>query len=187
MNTMTRPSFRMLATLAAGTLLTIGLNTTALSAPPPPDEGARPMTPHDRMQHRQEWLQARLAKQAEHLQIQPAQQEAWQAYVNAVESPIGNIQAPQQKPTDAAGVARRRADFAAGYAAKMMNIASATEALQTVLTPEQQQKFDRMVMHEGRRGHAGWHRPHPAQHGPMHEGMHDTDAPPADMPAPSDQ
>lgn len=166
MQTIQRKSLRTLAALAAGTVLTIGLHMTASAATPEnttPAHGNQKME-HDWARHRQEQMKARLTKAAERLGIQPAQQAAWQAYANAIESPLGNGRKPHEAPTDAAGIARQRADIAAAYAAKMMNIAEATASLQAVLTPEQQQKFDKMVRHAQHRGHRGWQRPHSPQH-----------------------
>lgn len=142
------------ATFAAGIALTLGMQMTANAAdaaPPGPAHEAHRME-HDWARHRQEWMKKRLDKAAERLGIQPSQREAWQAYANAVESPAGNVGKPADQPVDAAGIARRRADFAAAHAARMMNIAEATARLQDVLTPEQRQKFDRMVAHAHRPG-----------------------------------
>jgi hypothetical protein len=152
MQTIQRSNLRTLTALAAGTVLTIGLQMTASAATP---EGAVPAHGGQKMErdwagHRQEQMAARLAKAAERLGIQPAQQTAWQAYVNAIESPLGNAHKPHEPhemATDAASIARHRADIAAAYAAKMMNVAETTASLQAVLTPEQQQTFDKMVKH----------------------------------------
>lgn len=165
MQTMQRKPLRALATLAVGTVLAIGFHTTASAAMP---DSAAPMhgdhkMEHDWARHRQEKMKERLAKAAERLGIQPEQQSAWQAYANAVESPLGNDR-QSHDATDAASIARHRADNAAAYAAKMMNIAETTASLQAVLTPEQQPTFNKMVQHEQRRGHRGWHRPHSPQH-----------------------
>lgn len=176
------------ATVAAGIALTCSMQTAASAAdaaPPAPLHDTRKMdtTGRDWARHRQEWMKKRLEKAAEHLGIQSSQQEAWQAYVNAIESPVGNAGHDGKRvdqPTDAAGIARRRADFAAAHAAKMMNIANATVRLQDVLTPEQRQKFDRMVAHVHRSG------PRHAQDG--HDGRDDhLPPPPHDGMPPQDQ
>lgn len=175
-----RPFAAPLATVVAGIVLAFGMQATANAAdaaPPAPPHDAHKME-HDWARHRQEWMKKRLEKAAEHLGIQPSQQEAWQAYVNAIESPIGNGDAgkPADRPTDAAGIARLRADFAAAHAARMMNIANATARLQDVLTPEQQKKFNRMVAHA--------HRPGPRHAPDGHDGREDHRPPPPhdDMP-----
>ena len=178
-----RPFGAPLATVAVGIVLTFGMQMTASaadtvpSAPPPHD--AHKME-HDWASHRQEWMKKRLEKAAERLGIESSQQEAWQAYANAIESPLGNGDAgkPADRPTDAAGIARLRADFAAAHAARMMNIANATARLQDVLTPEQQKKFNHMVAHahrpasrhapDERDGHEG-HRPSPHDDMPSHD------------------
>lgn len=167
MQTIQRKSLRALATLAAGTVLTIGFHMTASAATA--DGAAAPMhgdhkMEHDWARHRQEKMKAHLAKAAERLGIKPEQQSAWDAYANAVESPLGNGPASHETANDAAGIARHHADIAAAYAAKMMNVAETTASLQAVLTPDQQQKFNRMVKHKQHRGHRGWHRPHSPQH-----------------------
>lgn len=168
MQTMQRKPLRTLAALAAGTVLAIGFHMTASAATPEnatPEQHDHQNMQHDWAHHRQEQMKAHLAKAAEHLNIQPAQQAAWQAYVNAIESPVGDARKPHEMATDAAGIARHRADIAAGFAAKMMNIAEATASLQAVLTPEQQQKFNKMVKHAWHHDHRGWHRhDHSLQH-----------------------
>lgn len=166
MQTIQLKPLRALATLAVGTVLAIGFHLTSSAATP---DSAATMhgdhkMEHDWARHRQEKMKERLAKAAERLGIQPEQQSAWQAYANAVESPLGNDRNAHEAASDAAGIARHRADFAAAYAAKMMNVAETTASLQAVLTPDQQQKFTRMVQHEQHRGHRGWHRPHSPQH-----------------------
>lgn len=144
-------SLATLLTTFAGAVLMLGTQLSAFAA------DTEPSAPHDvhKMEHdwarhRQEWMKKRLDKAAERLAIQPSQQEAWQAYVNAVESPVGHAGKPAEESTDAAdatSIARHRADVAAMYAARMMDVADATASLQSVLTPEQQQKFNRMVAH----------------------------------------
>ncbi|HWU98133.1 MAG TPA: Spy/CpxP family protein refolding chaperone [Oxalicibacterium sp.] len=167
MQTIQRKPFRMLAALGAGTVLTFGVQMTAAAAPLENAVTTQDNTKmeHDWARHRQEQMKTRLAKAAEHLRIQPNQQAAWEAYANAIESPIGNAQKADQGPTDAAGIARHRADIAAAYAAKMMNIAETTASLQAVLTPEQQRKFDEMVRHARHGGDRDWRHPHASLHG----------------------
>lgn len=167
MQTIQRKPFRMLAALAAGTVLTFGVQMTAAAAPLDNAVTAQdnPEMEHDWARHRQEQMKTHLAKAAEHLRIQPTQQAAWEAYANAIESPLGNAQKSDERPTDAAGIAHHRADIAAAYAAKMMNIAETTASLQAVLTPEQQQKFDRMVRQARHGGDRDWRHPHASLHG----------------------
>lgn len=148
MKTMKCRSLRMLATVAVAAMLATGFASAAST----PDGDQK--TGRDWAQHRQEWLKARMAKAAEHLGIQPTQQDAWQAYAKAIERPVGGFHEDPNAPTDAASIAHRRADMAADHAAKMVKIAEATSALQAVLTPEQRQKFDKMVKH----AHRGWAR-----------------------------
>ncbi len=148
MKTLQIKPLRMLAALAVGAVLATGFAATASAAP----DGSQKME-HDWARHRQERVKARLAKTAERLGIQASQQSAWQAYTAAVESPAGDFHAGKNTPADAAGIARRRADMAAGHAAKLARIAEATAVLQAVLTPEQRRIFDRMAQHAHRRGH----------------------------------
>jgi hypothetical protein len=105
---------------------------------------------------RQAHLQAHLDKEAKRLSITAAQQPQWDDYVKAIESPIGEVHR-LPSDADAATIARQRADFAAGHAAKLARIADATTALQAVLTPEQQQTLARIVRHAGPHG---WHKTH---------------------------
>lgn len=144
-----KPAHMLAAAMVIGAL---GVNLNATAAPAQDNQ----QTEHGPMQHQQEWTKARLA---ERLEIQPAQQDAWQAYVDAVESQAHDARQQSSIPTDAAGIARRRADLAADHAAKLMKIAEATASLEAVLTPEQRQKFDRMAQHAYRHDHRGGHRP----------------------------
>jgi Spy/CpxP family protein refolding chaperone len=173
MNTIQNKSLRILAAIAVGAVLTGGLVSTASAAP---DNGQK--MEHDWARHRQEQMKARLAKASERLGIQPAQQNAWQAYADAVERPVGGFHKDPNAPTDAASIARRRADIAADHAAKQVKIAEATSALQTVLTPEQRQKFDQMVKHADRHGHRGWPH-HNEHHGDMRQSNGSQPAAPA--------
>lgn len=96
---------------------------------------------------------------AERLQITPAQQEAWTAYVNTVQSMMGTKLTRPAADADAASIARFRAQLAAERAQKLAQLADATAALQQVLDPEQRKTLDQVVRHarHGRRaGHHGY-------------------------------
>lgn len=135
----------VLRAFLAGT--TSAVLTFALASPASAASDAHSKMAHNWAGH-QAHLQAHLAKEAEHLGITAAQQAQWQAYASAVESRIGNMRG-LPPDADAVSIARQRADIAAGRAAKMLQIADATAALQAVLTPEQRGTFTRMVRHAG--------------------------------------
>jgi hypothetical protein len=126
--------------------------TFALASPASAASDAHSKMAHNWAEH-QAHLQAHLAKEAERLGITASQQAQWQAYANAVESPIGNMHR-LPPDADAVSITRQRADMAAGHAAKLVRIADATATLQAVLTPEQRGTFARMVRHAGPHG---WH------------------------------
>jgi hypothetical protein len=166
-----RKSLRFFTAFAISAALTAGFNVAASAAP-----DTHPKMEKDWAQHRQDMIKARLAKAAERLQIQAQQQGAWQAYADAVSSPIAGFHPDRNAPQDAASIAHRRADMAAGHAAKLAKVADATAALQAVLTPDQRVKFDKMVKFQHRHEHHGWHHGHDAPH---HGGPRDGGVPPA--------
>lgn len=141
--------------------------TFALATPASAASDAHQKMAHNRVE-RQAHLQARLDREAQRLGITAAQQAQWQAYVGAVESPIGNMHR-LPPDADAVTIARQRADIATGHAAKLVRIADATAALQAVLTPEQRGVLAQMMRHAGAHG---WHqardrdRPHPSHGAP---------------------
>lgn len=98
-------------------------------------------------------LQTRLARMAERLQITAAQQDAWAAYAQTVESLIPSERTRPPADADAAALVRFRSERAAEHAQKLARLADATSALQQVLTPEQQQTLNEMTRRIGR----GWH------------------------------
>ena len=175
MKTIQNPAFRkalrFFTAFAISATLTAGFNMAASAAPDTHQKMEK-----DWAQHRQEMIKARLAKAAERLAIQPQQQGAWQAYADAVSSPIAGVHFDRSAPKDAASVARRHADFAAAHAAKLAKIADATASLQALLTPDQRVKFDKMVQFQHRHGHHGWHHEHGEPH---HGGPRDGGVPPA--------
>lgn len=118
------------------------------------DRHASPEQMHER-------IQARLEKLAGRLEIQPAQQAAWEAYENAVESMAARRVAGPGANADAVAIARFRAERAEAFARKLERIAQATAKLQSVLTEDQRQILNRISRRslekarEWRRGEAG--------------------------------
>lgn len=154
---------RILPALAVCTALA-GLTASAWAAP-----DSSLATQPDQTRHRQERIKARLDKAAQRLAIQPAQQGAWQAYVDAVTASTGAFGQASTTSRDAASIARRRADKSAARATQLAKIAEATASLQAVLTPDQRKTFDRMARHAQRHSHrhgrmeqAGSRQPVPA-------------------------
>jgi Spy/CpxP family protein refolding chaperone len=155
------PVLRALVAGVTSAMLTFAFATPASAAPAP--DGS-PKMAHNWAGYRehQAHLQEHLDKEAKRLGINAAQQPQWDAYVKAVESPVGDLHR-LPPDADAATIARQHADFAAGHAAKLARIADATAALQAVLTPEQQRTLAHIVRHAGPHG---WHMarngaPHP--------------------------
>ena len=185
-------SLRLLTAAAASAILTIGAAPSASAAPDTAAEAA-PKPERNWEQHREEWMKARLDKAARRLDIQPAQQSAWDAYAHALEAPPGKMK-KLPRDADAATIARHRADMAADHTARLMTIADATANLQAVLTPEQRTTFNHMVRFAQPHGHMAWmmhHRGephHPPEHGgphhpPEHGGPGHDDGPPPAPPA----
>lgn len=113
-----------------------------------------------RQAHIQQHLQKRLGRMAERLQITPAQQEAWTAYVNTVQSMVGTKLTRPTTEADAASIARFRAELAAEHAQKLARLADATATLQEALDPEQRKTLDQMARY-ARHGWRAGHRSYP--------------------------
>ena len=128
-------------------MLAAGLTVAAA-----PDESAPNAAAwHQRMHER---VQARLDALGKRLQITPAQQDAWNAYVNTVESTLSTPPTRPAADADAATIARFRADLAARHAQKLAQIADATAKLQEVLDPEQRKTLDQAMRRQTHdRGH----------------------------------
>ncbi len=105
-----------------------------------------------------DYLQTRLNRLAERLEIKSSQQAAWDEYSSAVSAMTEQNVAQPADAADAAAIARYRADRAAELSGKMSKIADATSNLQSVLTEEQRKTFNTVVarnMHGG--GHSWGH------------------------------
>jgi hypothetical protein len=94
-----------------------------------------------------EHLQARLDHMAKRLNIETAQQGAWNAYVQTARGMIGPRPQRPAADADAATVVRFRAQLAAAHAQKLAQLADATATLQQALRPEQRRVLDEMVRH----------------------------------------
>ena len=155
----------------------LGLAASAQTPPPPPAGAPGPGMMHrdgpgrmdsERMRARmQERMAHRMAKLKQLLQITPAQEGAWNAYVAALRP--ANMQRPDrrkmrdefEKMTTPERIDRMRAMRAARMA-EMDKRADATKVFYAALTPEQKKSFDligaRMFKGRGHRGHGGGHR-----------------------------
>jgi hypothetical protein len=154
MNKKILPLLRAIVAGTTSAMLTFAFASPASAAAGP--DGHPKMAHNWAGAEHQAHLQARLDKEAKRLAITAAQQPQWDAYAKAITSPVGEMHRPSPD-ADAATIARQRADFAAGHAAKLARIADATAGLQAVLTPEQRQTLTKMVRHAGPHGWHGMH------------------------------
>lgn len=112
-------------------------------------------------------MQARLNLWARQLGIMKNQQSAWNAYSQTLKQLAAapyNVSFPKRN-ADAAAIAKFRADSAAQRAQYLANVSQATSQLQSVLTAEQQTKFNQLShfwqpglqhgKHHGHRKHPG--------------------------------
>lgn len=169
--------------LVAAALLAFGLaagaQTTPAPAPAVPQAGEHPhgmrgghhghMDPAKARERMQQRIAQRQAQLKQKLQITPAQEGAWTAYVAAMQPPA-NMQrvdpAELAKLTTPERIDRMRA-LRAAHHAEMDKRGEATKTLYAALTPEQQKLFDAQsspVRRSG--GHHGGH------HGGQHRGHH---------------
>ncbi len=155
-------------TLLAGLLATAGFATLAQTPPPPP--APTQMQPHDPAQWHAKMAEhhaKHMAKLKTELGITPQQQGAWNSFAEAMQPP-----APPQK----ASREQMRAEFAKmttperidkmralrdRRAALMDQRDIATKTFYAALSPEQQQKFDNIMLRMMHRHdhHGGWHGP----------------------------
>ena len=172
--------------LVAGFFLPMGLATASLAQPtppPPPPSGAMDMH-HDHMRDPAEMR----AHMAEHLtailQLQPSQQGALDAYLDAMKPPAGMMDMGRPDGDHDGDHYRDEAHFSApqrmdhmlahidAMRAHMAAAAEATKRFYAQLTPSQQKAFDElapMMMH-----HMGGHM---GDHGGMMGHDHDDDGP----------
>jgi hypothetical protein len=86
--------------------------------------------------------QARLQALAHRLDINPSQQAAWQGFATAVQSMREPVPTAESTETDAAAIVRLRANSANEHARRLSQLADAVGKLQTVLSPDQRQRFN---------------------------------------------
>jgi hypothetical protein len=133
----------------------LSASTSALSAAPVAAMSTE--AKQDWAKERQERLKHFTDRLANRLEIKASQQNAFQAFVKALEAAAEH---PAKKPevkTDAASLARLHADFAAARAQKLAQIAEATAKLQEVLNPEQRKTLDQIAAHFAHRGAHRFH------------------------------
>ena len=165
--------------LIATALMALGIAATAqpATAPAAPGPGAGghphemmrhhgmdPAQMHERMQQRMAQRQAQLKQK---LQVTPAQESAWTAYVAAIQPPA-NMQrldrAEFAKLTTPERIDRMRA-LRSAHHAEMDKRGEATKTFYAALTPEQKMIFDTESLRGGRGGpggRSGHHRGHHA-------------------------
>lgn len=164
--------------LIAAALLALGVAATAQQAPGPVPPQAGASAPHGMMGHHgrmdpakmQERMQQRIAQRSaqlkQKLQITPAQEGAWTAYVAAMQPPA-NMQrvdpAEFEKLTTPERIDRMRAIRAAHHA-EMDKRGEATKTFYAALTAEQKKVFDAQSSRGGRGGRGGHHRGHHGHH-----------------------
>src|SRR5256885_12160338 len=90
-------------------------------------------------------VRAQLQQMAYRLQIDPAQQDAWNLYSGAVESLFENTPAQPIPDTAASTMERHRAELAMNHAQKLTQLAEATAKLEQVLKPEQRSTLNEIV------------------------------------------
>lgn len=111
----------------------------------------------ERLQHRQEWVRAKLERDANRLEIKASQQAAWQEYASARKAFAERTLHRPPQDADAAMIAKNHAERAAEVARKLATLADATAKLQVVLSPEQRMTLDQMARHgHHKHGHHGW-------------------------------
>jgi len=153
---------RTLGWLGAAALLTAAPLSNTWAADPGKDGAER------WAQHRQEWVQAKLDRDANRLEIAASQQTAWQAYAGARKALAERTVLRPAQGADAATIAKNRADRAAEGARKLAALADATTKLQTVLSPQQRETLNQIARsahhRHGEHGHGyreqrhrGWH------------------------------
>ncbi|TBR72828.1 MAG: hypothetical protein EPN64_17745 [Burkholderiaceae bacterium] len=157
-------------TLLAGLLATAGFATLAQTPPPPATPGPAQMQQHDPAQWRAKMAERHakhMAKLKTELGITPQQQGAWNSFAEAMQPPAPPQKASREhmraeftKMTTPERIDQMRA-LRDRRAALMDQRDIATKTFYAALTPEQQQKFDKItlrMMHR-RDHHGGWHGP----------------------------
>ena len=157
--------------LIAVALLTLGFAATAQTAAAPSAPGTGPSGhPHEMMGHHghmdpgrmKERMAQRQSRLKQKLQITPAQENAWNAYVAAMQPPA-NLQRPDPaelaRLTTPERIDRMRA-LRNAHHAEMDKRGEATKTFYAALTPEQRKVFDTEGARAHRDGHFRAHRGH---------------------------
>ena len=156
--------------LAAAVLAAMGFAAVAQTPAAPPYGAAAAPTPSaqpDRMgRHDPARMQARIAERQARfkqlLQITPAQDAAWNAFVASMQPPA-NWKRPDraefERLTTPERIDRMRA-LRTERMARMDKRGEATKALYAVLSPEQKRVFDERTARRGMGGHGGHHGHH---------------------------
>jgi hypothetical protein len=171
----TSGSRRVLLTLAAPALITIGLLGAApgwaQSNDAPAAKPGMQEHMHEMQAHRAEMMKHHLDAAAERLELKASQVPAWQTFAGAftaLHEPAQMGQMHEQfEKADAAGLVKMAADHAADRARKLSTLADATAKLQATMSDNQRALFTQMARHQMMRHH---HH----EHGGMH-GHHDGD------------
>ena len=129
--------------LATAAILAVVGSITAV-APALARDGEKGIGAENRLQQGDEWMQMRLKRMADRLEIKASQQSAWQEYVTAAKAASEGRRSAPPTGADAASVVRARAAHATEFAAKLTKLADATAQLEQVLTPAQRQTLDQM-------------------------------------------
>jgi hypothetical protein len=174
--TLQKKSMRV-ATAALSVALLVG--SAAVVWAVPAVQETKQSSPQDWAKEHHERFKHFADKMAERLEIKASQQAAWQAFITSLEATMEPPSKRVEQKTDAASIARMRADMAAVHAQKLAQIADATAKLQEVLSPDQRTTLDQMAArfaehrggrhffhHEGEHGGCGGHgREHDHEHG----------------------
>jgi cell pole-organizing protein PopZ len=133
-----------------------------LAAPKTPGDCAPVVSTEDRAARRdamRERVHTRLERMAQQLEITAGQQHAWAQYAAAVENLRTSPAAPTAATdTNAATVARSRAERATLHAQKMSQLADTTAQLQQVLNPDQRNTLDTLTRQHGFKSRHDGHR-----------------------------
>ncbi len=156
MITLQKKSLRSLriAAAALSVVLLAGSAAVVWAVPAAPD--AKQGSSQDWAKERHERFKHFADRMADRLEIKASQQAAWQAFTKSLEAAMEPPAKKAEQKTDAASIARMRADMAAVHAQKLAQIADATAKLQEVLSPDQRTTLDQMAARFGE--HHGGHR-----------------------------
>ena len=129
-------------------------------------------SPDDHTQQKQisaenihEQMKVKLDRLAERLEIKASQQSAWEEFSKSFAPLEQHAKAPDFN-TDAATIARYRAEQANEFAKKLTVIADATAKFQKSLTEEQKKVFNQVAHHLLHRKHQ-WNGENQNGHAPM--------------------